>query len=650
MAVEIDLDIDASKATGKIGAVASSLKGLEVIADDLDIDFDADISNITDEIEDFTDALAGIEVGNLGFVDDLDGVADKLDDALDGEIDLNVAGGNDGGNDSDGTIPPDFDIQKFKRQVGEHYGFDPKNIKSLGLRDDADFSDLSWNQLQRKASKAGVYGKNPSRAELEKRLAAQKKFHGRDIIVKTDKLGTVSLERAIRAKKSETDIDATNDVPIPDKDSDRFSFRRGSISSEVIEETFDSFDAFGSKLRRLKPTMGKYMQLLAALIPIVAALGTQFLGVAAAMGSVAVAGGAIMGLGLLGHGESMADSFAQAKEQIRSLKEELFQVAQPTMQQFAPIQSRMFDAIPERLDGVFEEIEGLTVYEDTLFELGSALAGGMEESVDIIVENEQAISQLTTRFGGLIGSGLLDFFEWLIQAASENQQLIINLGSSLLSLAAIAYNLSMAISRIVSAFRPLFEIIATVTGFLNNKFIVGLLVAVTVFGTLILTTWKLTTALYAALTALASFGSGGIISSIAGGIAFLVGKLWGLITSLWSAVFASEALITTLSALTLGAFAVGSIAAGVWAADRMSRSGPSGGNGRVSGMSGGVGGSTTVYNDNRSYEINNHGGNDYASQKAMEDTVRRVGETEDAQSLPPVETSSGSSDTPPRNR
>jgi len=532
--------------------------------------------------------------------------------------------------------------------------------------DSEDPSEMDWNKLQQRASEAGVYTQDADRAELENRLGSQQ-FGGKAITVETESHGTVGLRQAKRIKQGSYDFPTPKEINTPDfdkggamrfaRDKDKIPdtdlrvasrttpFTKGKKTLDSADELSDAFSGIRGKLRKLKPTMGKYMQLLAGLLPMAVALGTQLLGVAAAMGSVAAAGGAIMGLGLLGHGESLAGSMAEAKQQVRSLKQEMFQMAQPTMQQFAPIQARMFDSMPEGLEGVFEEMEGFTQYEDTLFELGGALAGGMEEAVAIINENEQAISQLTTRFGGLIGAGLLDFFEWLIQSADKNQQLILDLGAALISLVKIGFNLSMVLSRIIAAFRPLIQVIAWMSGFLNNKFVVGLLVAITTFGVLIFTTWKLTAALYAALGALASFGSGGIISGIAGGIAFLVGKIWGLITSLWSAVFASQALIATLSALTLGAFAIGAIGAGAYAMDQMDSRGRNGGGMGGSGMGGG--GGTTVYNDNRSYEINNGGGDDYASQKAMEDTVTRVNETNDAQSLPDVQTSSESSDTPP---
>lgn len=670
MAVEIKLDLDASGATGKIGQVALALKGLERTADDIDIDFDADIGNITDEINKFSEALEGIDVDMDDIGSQLESAAKELNEA---EVTVSTDGpdGSTGDGDSTGDDPPfrvsdytadfpnfseaatadgsgdedGFSFHRFKSKLADATGFDTSQIRSLGLSDEADYSDLDWNELQSKAKDEGVYGTNPSRKDLESRLAEKHRFGGREIVIDTDKLGTVSFDRAMQAKRSEGDVDATSpDVGIMDDDRDRKSiFRRSAESAQGVDNLKDSFGSLGSRLRRLKPTMGKYMQLLAAMIPIAVALGTQLLGVAAAMGAVGAAGAGIMGLGLLGHADSLEGSVAEAKSQIQSLKQDTFDVFQPVMQQFAPMQARMFDSMPGGMQGISEAMEGLTAYEDTFYEIGSALAGGMEEAIDIIVRNEDAISQLATRFGGIIGSDLLDFFEWLIKTAYENQELIISLGEAFMDFASIAYNISMIIARIVAAFRPLFSLIASVAELLNSPLIVGILTAVTSFGLLIGTVWKVTTALYAALGALSAFGSGGIIGGIVGGISYLVGQLWGLITTMWSAIFTSQALIATLSALTLGAFAVGSIAAGTMAMDAMQTNGPSSGAG--GGMGGGSvgGGGASVYNDNRSYNLEAGGDMDYATQKGVLREIEKGSEESSARNYPDIELESNES-------
>jgi len=351
------------------------------------------------------------------------------------------------------------------------------------------------------------------------------------------------------------------------------------------------------------------------------------------MGSVAVAGGAIMGLGLLGHGESMAESMEQAKQQVRELKHELFQTLQPQMQQFAPIQSRMFDAIPEAFEGesgIGEQLEGLTVYEDTLFELGSALAGGMAEALQIINDNEQAVSQLTTRFAGLIGSGLLDFFEWLIQAAMRNQELLVDVGRDMLKLAVVAYNLSMAITRVISALSPFFDLLLWISELLDGAVLVGLIAMIAyiyALGKSVMVIYTLGTA-FSALTTFIVEAEIGMLSYI---------------TTTWGAVAATLALVAAFGALTLGtSLVVGGVATGA----AMQGGGPGGGpptGGGGSGVGGRRGGGKTVYNDNRSFTINSQG-DDYAAQKGIGDELSKHAETQEAQALPDVEVTSDDSE------
>lgn len=411
---------------------------------------------------------------------------------------------------------------------------------------------------------------------------------------------------------------------------------------DAFDALGDSSDAFGKKLRRLKPTMGKYMQLMAALLPIMVALGVQLLGVAAAMGAVAVAGAAIMGLGLLGQGDSMAESMANAKKSLKDLKKELFDMAQPLMKAFSPMQSRMFDAIPDALRDIFEEMEGMKAFEDTLFELGGALAGGMEEAISIVNDNEQAISQLATRFAGLIGSGLLDMFEWLIQTAYENQQLIVELGSALLSLAVVAYNVSMAIARITTALKPLFDFLAFLTGFLNNKLIVGFLSVITVLVTMMVIftkvtmfVWAFYQAILAVQIALAVLGSGGMLAGLSTFFGTLMVYIQAAIAHFSALQLAAIGAAAAIAATGIGALAVGG---GLAVAGTMS--GPPGGSGvgQKSGVGGGGGGGRT-YIDNRTVNVEG-GNNDYADLNAVSNKILEDKQMEEGQSLPSTNTSS----------
>jgi hypothetical protein len=885
MSVEIDLELDANGATGKIGAVAASLKGLERVANDIDIDFDADVGDITQQLEEFSDALGDLDTKNLQIVDDLDTVADKLDDSLDQEIDLNVKGdgesnsgrstggdppaglvhklsafgdggatntgqsaaeATDGGSVANlyertygpdatlmsnedvgnlfktrnsrtsnlGTNAPGFEEFAELKRIGKRSGFgnDPVSMDmrrddfNVGLSDDFDFTleelggELTFEEFKKGAdptdkprsrtplqvdtakyantqeliediadSKAQAQfdalagdtdtfrdqGLNDNLRESELSASELADIHSRAASMPDSDLSDLDMRTPLRhrieeiarsqaEKRAELIENVRNDdffgnesdyatgytkekrkeelspvekaaiyrqasnigdIPqsdgsrkfplgeqmrfarvmddIPDMDlrsADRLGlfgdesplepgrFSTGEMASyakkvndgkfpdtdlrDVDKEARNSAfkgpfnrgllnrmgydpdkgkagniremnDSLGNKLRNLKPTMGKYMQLLAAFLPIAVALGTQLLGVAAAMGSVAVAGGAIMALGLLGHGDNMADSFAQAKLQLRDLKREMFEVAQPTMQQFAPIQERMFESIPGALEGPLQEMQGFTQFEDTLFAMGGDLAGGIEEFFAIINRNGDAVSQLSRRFGGLLGAGLLNFFEWLIQSASRNQDLLVSLGRDMLKLVSVAYSLSMAVAKIVTAFTPLINFMVWLSNLMNGAILVGLIAMIG----------------YLFLLGKAAFAVYALGSAFVALKTFLVAANVPLITYIantWGAVAATMALVTAIGLLTGGtALAVGAIGAG--AAATMTPDVPSG---RSGGGAVGAGGGTTI---NNNQTLNFEGGSgDYATKKGVEDQWVRMNESEAGQQLPEANASSES--------
>jgi hypothetical protein len=351
-------------------------------------------------------------------------------------------------------------------------------------------------------------------------------------------------------------------------------FRKQSLAPDVdpltkLRRFSDKFDGLGSKLRKIVPSMGMIYNAVAALLPVIIALGVQLLGVASAMGAVALAGGAIIGMGLLGHGDSLAESMQNAKLQMRELRNEMFAVAQPTMQEFAPIQEDIFEAIPDASQGIFEEMEGLTAFEDTLFNLGGMAAGGIERFFAIINQNEGKISQLTERMASLGGKELLKFFEFLIETGSKNQDMLVNLASSAKDVAIIIFNISMLFGRVISALKPLTNALAAFSGLLDNKVLVGIITAIVVIGGLIATMYYLVTATAAAVGALSAFGSGGIIGGIVAGITYAAGQIWGLVTSMWAAVGAGTTLAGVLSAITLGGFAIAGGVAGMAAMESM---------------------------------------------------------------------------------
>jgi hypothetical protein len=762
MAVTIELDLDASGATGSIGAVAASLKGLEHVANDLEIDFDVDVSDITGEIEDFSDALDNINFDTDGLLKDFNDVVDEIQDTeIEMEINtpdgvtndgdssgndpprttVNVASGayeaaesiTDGGaaGDKDGSgfvggghefsvsesnlrnlqkklfhnvqgtvfpqsnlpIPDDminagtaqgartgFGLEPSSMSERREFQFGTGEIESLLKSDIVRENESNANPQQFKQAIAGLFGadkihipddymdgeswmmnyalqsRNGFGLEPDSMMDKRRAYFNSEEIQ-----DMMSQSAAADAKESsgsffdgDTDswteqmkseaemIKSRSNLPDADlRDVDKgpkFTFgdsdlmkRVKSVSSmdDAMKGLSNSSGILGRKLRSLKPTMGKYMQLMAAMLPIAVALGTQLLGLAAAAGAVGAAGAAIMGLGLLGHGSSMTGSIEAAKQQVKGLKEELFNVFQPAMQQFAPIQARMFDAIPSSMEGISEEMEGLTAYEDTLFAIGDTLASGMEQAVQYIVANEEAIGGMVEGFTEIVTTGILKFLTWLIDAAIRNKQLIIDLGASMVAMAAILYNVAMAIGRVIAALKPAFMLIAKLTGVLNNKFVVGLMTALAVSVLLAVGFAKVAVAVYGLVSAvqllvafLGMLGGGSILGGIVAFFTIMLSYIEATIIALYQMYGAATTAAMALAATGVGALVVGGgLLAGMGAVDA------------IGSKTGGGGGGKNVYNDNRSYTFNNND-SDYGNQKRTEEIIGMVGERNSAMEIP----------------
>jgi hypothetical protein len=392
----------------------------------------------------------------------------------------------------------------------------------------------------------------------------------------------------------------------------------------------------GSYVKKAFPSMGKYMQLLAALIPIAVTLGTQLLGVASAMGAVGVAGASIMSLGLIGHGDSMAGSFAQAKQEIKDLKEEMFDAVQPLAQMFAPIQSRMFDAIPGAMGGIFDSMEGLTQFEGLLFDLGSAGASGIARFFDIINANAGIIDDLTREFAGLIGTGLLNFFNWLLKNAADNKQMMLETISVLKHLVVIGFNLASMLTKLIVKFEPLLWVGAKIANLFNNRLGIAILSFIAMATIVLMIVVKVILTMGALVSAISSLaGAFAFMTSMFPGVAAFFTTLGGYITT----AIAQYGLLATAAMTAAGAIAATGIGlalvgGGLAALDAMQPDAV-GGN-ATSGMAVGGGGGKTVYNDNRSYEVSGASGDDYASVKQVGKEIERASERDAATSRPDV--------------
>lgn len=389
------------------------------------------------------------------------------------------------------------------------------------------------------------------------------------------------------------------DIPWLSGDGNRLDGPRMRGTKEQVAEVTDTLsDALG----KLRPSMRQWWAIIAAIIPLLITMGVQALGVASAFGAMAVAGGAILGLGLIGHGEDLASSMRNAREQVNQLGRDMYEVFQGPSQMFAPIQDEFFDFAPGEMEGVADALEGLIVYEDSLFDMFSGLSNWLAAAVGGIATSDQKVKQLAFRFGELIGTGIIDFFGWLLDEAYENQSMLVSLGRAVIMVAGIIYNLSKAVSRLVITFTPLLGFLFMVTKLLNNKLVMGVVVFAATMGIATLAALKLT----AAIAALSSVGIAGMIPMLFSVFSALQGYVFNALLATSASYALAQSIATVIAVATLGVGALVALGAAAATVDSMSNMGPGqdfGGGaaagypaGRGGGGWGG-GGGTTIINE-----------------------------------------------------
>ena len=233
------------------------------------------------------------------------------------------------------------------------------------------------------------------------------------------------------------------------------------------------FEGIGKTLLKYRPTMQTWWQFVAALVPLMIALGGAALGLAASLGAVAAAGGAIAGLGLLG--------LEDAEGRIKKLKDELGDALQPAGETFEPFVKQIMGQLPNMVARLVEPLQGLQAYEG-FFQ--SALSGGVgfiKQIIEAMVSLESRITQLASRFGRFFGEKLIQLLVWAVNELYNNQDAFMQLAKAMINIGAVIYQISKTVAFFfaqISSLTNIFGILATI---LSNDIVAGALSAVAAF-------------------------------------------------------------------------------------------------------------------------------------------------------------------------
>lgn len=253
------------------------------------------------------------------------------------------------------------------------------------------------------------------------------------------------------------------------KDSLGLSMRK---RAGILSERIDNIEGFGGALRKLKPSMHKWMNLIAAMVPMLITLGTQALGVAAAMGAVGVAGAGLM-TGLLGYGNGLEDSLDKGKKRVGEFAKELFKVFEPTFDAIQPITEQLLGEAPAMLQKFATSLYRVTEFDETVFAAFEGLSNWLAESLDRMADMEGMLSQLAMRFGDIVGQEIIGFLEFITQEAYNNQDALIDLARVFKNVIHTIYNLSKTVSYAILGFSGLFDIARGLSQVLQNETIVS---------------------------------------------------------------------------------------------------------------------------------------------------------------------------------
>lgn len=327
-----------------------------------------------------------------------------------------------------------------------------------------------------------------------------------------------------------------------------------------------SFRRMLQQINRLRPNMMQLWNVMAAAIPIIVTLGAAAIGLAAALGTVATAGVAILGLGLLGWGDSFSESIQNVQQEAMKLGRTLFSVLQPAADVAQPVLMEWMQGAPRQVQKIVGPLKELIqAFDAPLGRMGAGVMDWIADVIDAMTSMRGMIVQILSRFGRIAGEFLIEWLANMIEFAFENQEALIRMARAVRLLFRWLLKISMVVVAVLAAFSPLLEILDPLVDMITNKYVAGIITA-------IITSLALTTA----VTSLAAALKGLTFAAVANKILSFLGTVWAAITGL-------RQLIVTLGALRGALVMTGigllSVLAGMAAMEAMEGPGTGGGGG-----------------------------------------------------------------------
>lgn len=253
----------------------------------------------------------------------------------------------------------------------------------------------------------------------------------------------------------------------------------GGAPGPDVRDLRNSFRGLGRTLVQYRPTIMDWWNVLALLIPIMITLAAGVVGVAAALGGVATAGAAVLGLGLLGWGDSFGESMRNLRQELTMLGEELFGVLSPASNAMQPLMQGAMRQLPHEVGQLVDELRDLQSFGGGLGELGRGFFEWIERVLQRINVMEDEILQVASRVGGGLGDFLISFLTFGLEEVTKNQEAYADLVQIFIDIISIIFNLSKVVTFVVTAFRPFISALDVISEALSNRWVVAFLTFIT---------------------------------------------------------------------------------------------------------------------------------------------------------------------------
>lgn len=329
--------------------------------------------------------------------------------------------------------------------------------------------------------------------------------------------------------------------------------------SRKVMNLNDEFDNLGRTLLQYRPSIMDWWNVMALLIPLMITMIGLVIGLAAAFVALGAAAATVVGIGLLGWGDSMTESFQNVQQEAMNVAETLFDVLQPAAQAFQPLVEQGMQSLGPMVANLVGPMTRLTEFADEFGEIGGGFFDWIREGIQAAVAMDEIIGQVLVRFGSALGSGLIEMLETMVQEVYKNQEAYMDIAEIFMSLVVTIFNLVKAFSFAAAQFQFFFELLALISDLISNEWMVAL---ITFIGAVI----ALETALASTLNVLALL----MTASLRGWVAAQLPMLKMLVTQLYAVIsgaYGARAAILGLMAASgvglLAAAGLGALSEGV---------------------------------------------------------------------------------------